>query len=154
MRRTPEGKCDGVRIAAAMAIALSLVLPAASAAQANGQTCTSMTVSSTGVSFTYDPFATSAVQVPLTLYFNCKAPTVDLSSGQRTMTSPTDQLPYRICVDAACATPWPEGTAAVQVVKDTAGGKSWTSTMYFQIDPRQDVSVGSYGATITITLMP
>jgi spore coat protein U-like protein len=116
--------------------------------------CTQITLSAPSVNFTYDPTAAGAVQIPLQLFFDCKAPTVDVSSGQRVMTSSTDSLPYKICVDAACATSWPEGTAAVSVLKDLGSGKSWSSTMYFQIDPGQDVSVGTYTTTITVTLLP
>ena len=90
------------------------------------------------------------------IIYNCPPPinptvTVDgglhLSGGQRNMllTTGPDLLRYGLFFDAACT----------QVISPTAttaiAAGSGTITFYACLPPLQDVSVGSYGDTVTVT---
>ena len=114
-------------------------------------------LSATAVAFSaYDVYSAAQQAVQGSIIYNCPPPinptvTVDgglhLSGGQRNMllTTGPDLLRYGLFFDAACT----------QVISPTAttaiAAGSGTITFYACLPPLQDVSVGSYGDTVTVT---
>ncbi len=148
-------------------LAAAASLLASTAAKA--ETCT---VSATTMAFgTYDIFAaapldsTSAVQVTCT----SESPPrvryrVELSTGQagsfspRAMTNGTSQLNYNLYLNAARTRIWGDGTGGTRVIRRRYNlpppGSTQTDihTVYGRVFAGQNVSVGTYLDTITVTV--
>lgn len=104
----------------------------------------------------YDVYAAAATTATGTITYSCPppaAPTITIDYGlhangtQRQMLGPGgDLLSYDICQDAACAQPW--GLTPVAV----ANGNGASVTYYGRVFAQQDVSVGAYTDTLTVTI--
>jgi spore coat protein U-like protein len=136
------------RALAALALAL--------AAQHAAAGCTA---SAQGVAFgAYNPLSGAAVDGVGNVAVSCDvatAYTVALSPGSgsyaaRTMTSGAHRLGYNLYVDATRAVVWGDGTAGSAAVPGL--GTAANHTVYGRIPGIQNVDVGSYTDTITITL--
>jgi len=133
--------------------AVLIAFAAATAAKA-APTCHGLAASA--ITFTaYDVYSAGQQSVRGTITYNCPPPlsatvTVDgglhVSGGQRNMllTSGPDLLGYGIFFDAAC-------TRSMGPTLATPVTGSGTLAFYACLPPLQDVSVGSYGDTVTVT---
>lgn len=66
-----------------------------------------------------------------------------------------DRLHYNLFVDPALTTPWGDGTSAAAVqLAHVAPESNVPLTIYAAIFPGQDVSVGSYSDSVSITITP
>jgi len=133
-----------------------------------GATCT---VSATGVSFgVYDVFVTAPLDSTGTVTVTCdQAPPADVTiaigpsgtSGgfnprqMRSASSP-DRLNYNLFVNAGRSTVWGNGSAGTSTVflKNVTKGRPVVTTIYGRIPAGQDVSVGSYSDSLTVTITP
>jgi len=137
------------RLLAALAFAL--------ATQQAGATCT---VSAQGVIFgAFNPFSVSALDGVGNIGVDCSAATaytVSLSTGfgsyaARTMKNGPNQLGYNLYTDASRTVIWGDGTAGTAMV--SSSGTTANHTVYGRIPSLQNVNVGSYSDTITVTLV-
>lgn len=114
-------------------------------------------VSATSLVFTYDVFSSTRQQLRGTIVYDCApptSPTLTLSAGasgnaaSRFMKRQggADQLLYNVYTDAACTEVW-SSQAVVGV-----GQHSQTLAVYACVPPLQDVTVGSYADTLTVTV--
>lgn len=154
---------------------LPSVLQAASAAIALGALASpaladilgQCNASVTGVAFgIYDPLSpnalasTAAITVSCTLVANASSITIDLSAGAsgsfvtRSLSSGADALSYNLYQDAAHTQIWGDGTGgSIEFSgKVTPGKPSLSATVYGVLPAAQDVAVGSYLDTITVTV--
>lgn len=66
----------------------------------------------------------------------------------------TDTLAYNLYIDAAGASIWGDGSAGAVTLSDRVHkSKPWLPTIYGRMPAGQDVSVGSYADSITITIV-
>jgi spore coat protein U-like protein len=83
--------------------------------------------------------------------------TIELSKGQSTTYSPrimnngTQLLHYNLYVDAGRTKIWGDGTGETSVVTEHDCGSA-TVTVYGQISNGQNVKIGNYSDTITVTI--
>lgn len=129
-----------------------LALPAG----AGAATCT---VSITNAAFAaYDVFAktkatsTGKVKVKCNLIASY---TIALSAGSgtftsRVMASGSYQLAYNLFIDSSHTTIWGDGTSGTSTVSATSLGATYS--VYAMIPALQNVPVGSYSDTITVTV--
>ena len=133
---------------------LSLAALLAPVAARAAPSCKNLTA--TAITFAaYDVYATTAVTSSGTISYTCPPPTtptvtidygLNPSGTQRRMLGPGgDLLSYDICQDAACAQPW--GMTPVSL----AAGNAVTVTYYGRVFALQDVSIGAYADTLTVT---
>jgi spore coat protein U-like protein len=112
----------------------------------------------------YDPLALGPTDGSGTISYSCNEKWVvqiELSPGGgnayvpwRTMTGPGDTLRYNLYLDATRQTVWGNGSANTSAwTRPANGGKSGTVTIYARIPPRQDVAVGAYSDSVTVTVM-
>ena len=126
-------------------------------------TCTFSSV--TGLNFgSYDVFNVSPTKATGMIVFSCKKTggrqlmTMDLSMGSgtfanRTLRSGGNALTYNLYPDAANSQVWGDGTGGTyQYVSDPTDAQVVTLTVYGTVLPGQDVGVGSYTDTITVTM--
>ncbi|MBN3781031.1 spore coat protein U domain-containing protein [Burkholderia sp. Ac-20345] len=124
-------------------------------------TCT--IISSPNVAFgSYDPMGGAPVDGASSIRVSCdKNATVTLSiaSGQgsftnRLMSSPGDSLQYNLYTDASRQTVWGDGTSGTATVALSIRGnpRTATFTVYGRIIGGQDVGVGTYNASLVMTL--
>ena len=130
-----------------------LVLFGAAAGARAAPTCHGITVSAVAFA-SYDVYSAAQQSVPGTITYTCPPPlaptvTIDVglnaAGGQRNMrlTTGTDLLQYDVYFDAACTQLWAPGVAQAPSASPM--------TFYACLPPLQDVSVGSYGDTLTVT---
>ena len=154
-------------VVASIALLLGLMATNAAAVSCN--------VSAPGVAFGgYDPFSTTALLGSGTITFTCSLdpsehPTdinyaISLSTGQsnsyvqRQMQGPSDTLGYNLYTSATLGTVWGNGSGGSSTVsgsfKLTPGQptKSAQNTVYGRIPAQQDVGVGAYSDSITVTV--
>lgn len=127
-------------------------------------TCTFSSV--TGVNFgSYDVFSANPTKVTGSITYSCtqiggpKLMMMDLSTGtsgtfaNRTLRSGSNVLYYNLYPDAANSQVWGDGTGATyQYVIDPTNVAVVVLTVYGTIPAGQDVGVGSYTDTITVTM--
>ena len=136
-----------------------------------GEAGAACSVSATGVNFgAYDVFVASPSDSTGTVTVTCdQAPPVDVviaigSSGtsggfnprqMRSASSP-DRLNYNLFVNAGRSTVWGDGAAGTSTVflKNVVKNRPVLTTIYGRIPPGQDVSVGSYSDSLTVTITP
>jgi spore coat protein U-like protein len=129
------------------------------------------TVSATGVAFgSYDVFVATPRDSTGTVTVRCdQAPPADVvvaigpsgTSGgfiprqMRSASSP-DRLNYNLFTNAGRSTVWGDGAAGTSTVllKNVTRNRPVVTTIYGRIPPGQDVSVGSYSDTLTVTITP
>ena len=113
-------------------------------------------ISVTALAFgNYDVYAAAPLDSAGTISYSCPPPalpTVTIDYGlhgagtQRGMLGPGgDLLLYQVCQDAACTSPW--GLTPVSV----PAGNVLTVPFYARVFAQQDVTVGGYGDTLTVT---
>jgi len=128
-------------------------------------------VSTTGVNFgAYDIFVSTPYDSTGTVTVKCDpAPPVDITiaigpsgtSGafiprqMRSASSP-DRLNYNLFVNAGRSTVWGDGAAGTSTVflKNVKKNRPGIVTIYGRIPPGQDVSVGAYSDSLTVTITP
>jgi spore coat protein U-like protein len=71
-------------------------------------------------------------------------------------TSSPDRLNYNLFVNAGRSTVWGDGAAGTSTVflKNVKKNRPVFTTIYGRIPPGQDVSVGSYSDSLTVTITP
>lgn len=142
---------------------LALLPLFALAPRADALTCTFGSVS--GVNFgPYDVFSASPKTTTGTISYSCTAVggrrlmTMDLSTGSgtfanRTLRSGGNVLNYNLYPTAANSQVWGDGTGGTyQYSIDPVDKQVDTLTVYGTISPGQDVGVGNYTDTITVTM--
>lgn len=143
---------------------LALLSLFALAPGADAQNCA---VSSAGVIFgPYDVFNASPTYATGTISYSCtgtggsKTAMISLSTGSGTFANRTlkssvgDVLNYNLYLKAANIQVWGDGTGETYRYGpfDPANKSSDTLSVYGTIPPLQDVGVGSYRDTITVTM--
>jgi spore coat protein U-like protein len=146
-------------------LALLLFLFLGSAAHA------ACSVSTTGLNFgAYDVFAATPRDTSGTVTVACdRNPPTDVTvsigpsptSGgfnprQMRHVSPTDRLNYNLYTTPSMATVWGDGSAGTSTVllRKVNKNRPVTTTIYGRIPPGQNVYVGSYVDTVTVTITP
>ena len=130
---------------------------------ARAQTCT-FTTGPTALPFgAYDPASATPDDSTSTFVFNCTGrgsrlvlATVSLSAGagtftQRQMTLGVDRLNYNLYQDAARTIIWGDGTPPSQTRTNLV--RRTTYTIYGRVAAGQWTAAGTYGDTITLTLL-
>jgi spore coat protein U-like protein len=136
-----------------------------------GEAGAACSVSATGVNFgAYDVFVATPSDSTGTVTVSCdQAPPVDVTiaigpsgtSGgfiprqMRSASSP-DRLGYNLFVNAGRSTVWGDGAAGTSTVflKNVRKNRPEVATIFGRIPPGQDVSVGSYSDSLTVTITP
>jgi spore coat protein U-like protein len=145
-------------------LALLPLLPLfALAPRADGAlTCTFVSVS--GVNFgSYDVFNAIPTKATGSITYQCKKAggpqlmMMDLSRGAGTFTNRTllsggNILNYNLYPDAANSQAWGDGNGTYHYVIDPTDAAVVTLTVYGTIPAGQDVGVGGYSDTITVTM--
>ena len=112
-----------------------------------------------GVSFGgYDPFSAQDTDITGSISVHCDVDTsvqISLSAGSgpfatRQMKSGLDSLFYNLYTDPSRLTIWGDGSPGTSLM--SFSGTSGSHTVYGRIPARQNVPVGTYGDTITVTL--
>jgi spore coat protein U-like protein len=68
-------------------------------------------------------------------------------------TSRPDKLNYNLFIDSAMSVVWGDGTGGTSTVANkVTKNKMWVSTLYGRIPAGQDVSVGTYSETVSVTI--
>jgi spore coat protein U-like protein len=115
-------------------------------------------LAATAVAFgTYDVFSAVDLTSTGTISYSCgnrTAPNITISASSngayrpRQLRSGTNTLNYELYADPAMTVVWGTGADAQTV----ANGTNLTLTVYGKIFQQQDVAVGSYSDTITVTI--
>lgn len=128
-------------------------------------------VSATGVNFgAYDVFATAPRDTTGTVTVGCdpNPPTdVAISIGpsptsgrfqprQMRHASQPDRMDYNLFTAPSMVTVWGDGSAGTSTVLLKKVNRNWpvTTTIYGRILPGQNVSVGAYSDSLTVTITP
>lgn len=120
---------------------------------------TSCSVTTVSVPFgDYDVFTKKATKTTGRVKVKCTATatyTISLSAGlgtftSRVMTSGSKHLDYNLYTDSTRLTIWGDGTSGTVTVSSTDAGNTYT--VYGEIPGLQNVPVGSYSDTITVTV--
>ncbi len=129
------------------------------------------TVAATGLNFgAYDVFAAPPQDTTGTVTVGCdRNPPTDVTisigasptSGgfnprQMRRTSGTDRLNYNLFTSSSMSTVWGNGSAGTSTVllRKVNRNRPVTTTIYGRIPSGQDVSVGSYAESLTVTITP
>jgi spore coat protein U domain-containing protein, fimbrial subunit CupE1/2/3/6 len=68
-------------------------------------------------------------------------------------TTRPDRLNYNLFIDSSRSVIWGDGTGGGSTVADkVTKNKTWVATLYGQIPAGQDVSVGTYSDTVSVTI--
>ena len=123
------------------------------------------TISTTAVSFgTYNVFSGSPNDATGQVTFRCSPPlpslvTIQLDKGgsssfnPRQMRQGTETLNYNLYLDSTRTTIWGDGTGGTQTYTQTSPPASaQNANIYGRIPAAQDVSAGTYSATVTATI--
>lgn len=117
------------------------------------------TVNASGVAFgNYDVFSPAALNGAGTVSVTCSPAisySVGLSTGngsysQRLLLSGSATLDYNLYTDASRSVVWGDGTSGTSTVG--GNGESVDHTVYGRIPAQQNVTTGSYGDTIIVTV--
>jgi len=116
-------------------------------------------VSAVGVAFgSYNVFSTTPTDITGSVTVTCNRTTpytIALSTGagtysSRSLKSGTNVLSYNLFVDATRLTIWGDGSGGTQTVSGSSTNA--TFTVYGRITARQNVKIGSYTDTVTVTV--
>lgn len=138
---------------AGLLLAVCLALPVCARA------ATTCTLTITNVAFAaYDVFTKTKTNSTGKVKVKCSASasyTISLSAGSGTFTSRvmkngSYQLDYNLYTNTTHTTIWGDGTSGTSTVSATGTGATYT--VYGQIPALQNVRVGSYSDTITVTV--
>ncbi|OGT19782.1 MAG: hypothetical protein A2V90_04335 [Gammaproteobacteria bacterium RBG_16_57_12] len=73
---------------------------------------------------------------------------------QLLQSSGTDKLTYNLYTQATYATVWGDGTGSTATrTRNVRASRPWNTAIYGRIPPGQDVAVGSYSDTLTVTII-
>jgi spore coat protein U-like protein len=128
-------------------------------------------VTTTGINFgAYDVFATVPRDTAGTVTVACdQNPPTDVTiaigpsptSGgfqprQMRQASQADRMNYNLFVSPSMVTVWGDGSAGTSTVllNNVNKNRAVTTTIYGRIPPGQDVSVGAYSDSVTVTITP
>jgi spore coat protein U domain-containing protein, fimbrial subunit CupE1/2/3/6 len=143
-------------------VLLAAGVTCAAAGSAQAQWCWFGTVG--GVAFgSYDVFSATPLDSVGSISITCllaPSPTVSLSPGrsgsflQRTMVSGANVLNYNLYQDAQRRTIWGDGTGGSSTYGPLNLGFYGTANLsiYGRIPPGQDVAIGAYADTVTVTV--
>jgi spore coat protein U-like protein len=135
-----------------------------------GEAYAACTVTASGISFgNYDVFNVVALNSTGTITVGCDEappPNVTVSIGAspnsggyvpRKMKHATlqDKLSYNLYMDAAGTSIWGDGTSGTStvVLNKVKKNKPVTTTIFGIIPPSQNVTIGSYGDLLTVTII-
>jgi len=140
---------------------------------ATSMVCAQCNISVTTIAFgTYDVFALAPLdstgQITVGCTQNIHTATITISKSttsgtfnprQMKLTTGSDILNYNIFTTSARTTIWGDGTggtSSVQANRPPGKPNPWSTilTMYARIPSGQNVSVGSYSDTLTVTVTP
>jgi len=122
------------------------------------------TISTTSIAFgSYNVFTSAPMDSTATLVFTCtgaKNVSIAIGRGQsttflpRTLKKGAEDLHYNLFLDAARSTVWGDGTGGTgtYLAANPPNNADMTVTIYGRIPPSQDISAGSYGDTVTVTI--
>lgn len=119
------------------------------------------TVSVTGVAFgNYSVFDVGHLESTGTVTVNCATPytlalSASLNNGgfaPRRLDSVDDSLNYYLYTDPTRTTIWGDGAGGTSTVGGSGSGTPTDHTIYGRILAEQNVRVGSYSDTVTVTL--
>ena len=136
-----------------------------------GEAGAACTVSATAVNFgAYDVFVATPLDSTGTVTVTCdQAPPTDIiiaigpsgTSGafiprQMSSASSSDRLNYNLFVNAGRSTVWGDGAPGTSTVplKNVKKNRPVVTPIYGRIPAGQDVSVGSYSDSLTVTITP
>ena len=143
-----------------MLLATAALLIAVSAAEA------ACTITTTAVSFgSYNVFVGSADDGTGQITYRCTGPrpplvTIHLDKGgspsftPRQMRKGSEALNYNLYLDSTRSTIWGDGTGGTQVYSQAnpPNGRNIVLSVFGRIPASQDVSAGTYSATVTATI--
>jgi spore coat protein U-like protein len=126
-------------------------------------------VATTSVSFSnYDVFSTSPTYSTGTVSVSCSNPnnqampvTIAISSGSSGTFNPrrlkaaigTDSLNYYLFTNPSRTVIWGDGTGGTStVVNSVSRSAPWNASIYGTLPQRQNVSAGSYGDSVVVTV--
>ena len=137
---------------ACLLLVTCLLLPVCARANKCTLTITNVAFGSYDVFVKTNTTSTGSVQVSCNQILSY---TVSMSAGSGTLTSRvmksgSYQLDYNLYTNATYTTIWGDGTSGTSTVSATAIGATYT--VYGQIPALQNVPVGSYSDTITVTV--
>ena len=138
----------------------ALLIAAVSAAEA------ACTITTTAVSFgSYNVFAGSADDATGQITYRCTGPrppivTIHLDKGGSPSFSPrqmrrgSETLNYNLYLDSTRSTIWGDGTGGTQTYSraNPPNGRNIALSLFGRIPAGQDVSAGTYSATVTATI--
>jgi spore coat protein U-like protein len=110
----------------------------------------------------YDVFATSPLDSVATITYSCivpaASPSISASAGSagtyspRKMAGPGGNLSYNLFVDSGRASVFGDGTGGTSTIAPSIGA-NLTATIYGRVPARQNLSIGAYSDSVTLTLM-
>lgn len=124
-----------------------------------GECRAACSMSVTGVAFgAYDPFSSTSLDSAGNIAVTCDAAyTLTLSAGAgsyagRQMSNGSSTLVYNLFVDAARSLVWGDGSGGTATVSGSASASTVDYPVYGRLPARQNVTAGSYGDSIVVTL--
>ncbi len=116
------------------------------------------TISVSGPAFgTYDPSATTPLDVAGTIQYSCTSPAlITISTGSsgtyaaRKMRNGASTLAYNLYTHANRVQVWGDGSAGT-AVRNVGNGSQQSVAIYGRIPPAQDVADGAYSDTLMVT---
>ena len=120
------------------------------------------TISATPIAFgAYNVFNTAPVDSVGSLLFNCtgaKNVSIEISQGQsgtfqpRALRQGGESLYYNLFLDPSRSIVWGNGSGGTQTYVTDPGKEDVTVTIYGRIPPQQDISHGTYGDSVVVTI--
>ena len=120
------------------------------------------TISTTPITFgAYNVFSAAPVDSVGSILFNCsgtKNVSIAISQGQsgtfqpRALRQGAESLFYNLFLDAARSTVWGNGSGGTETYVTDPGKNDVTVPIYGRIPAQQDISYGSYGDSVTVTI--
>jgi len=136
--------------------------------QANTATA-ACSVSTTPVNFgSYNVLSQAALDAASGITVNCDEsppPTVEISIGpsphsgvfdprKMKLAGGSELISYNLFIDSARTQIWGNGSGSTfTLTKKVLKNQPWISTVYGRIPPKQDVSIGTYNETLTVTIV-
>jgi len=119
------------------------------------------TVTTSGLNFgNYNVFSSTEDDVTATIGVNCtkrQSYTISLSTGSgtfasRKMKGTVGTLAYNLFLNATHVTIWGDGTSGTSTFSGTGTGAKVNTTVYGKVAAGQNVRMGTYSDSITITV--
>ena len=135
----------------------------------SGEAYAACSIATTNINFgTYDVFSITPKDSTGTITVTCGSPppphvTITIGSSPNSggfiprklrSSSGTDFLNYNLFTDASMVSVWGDGTSGTSTVpKVVTPGRPVIATVYGRIPAKQNVSVGTYSETLTVTVI-